>query len=114
MEYSLHWVGEGWIRVGHADFMLFVSISFALGGQRKRGFWWNMGLKFFPYVVKTPVIYKNKRSPANIRICYINQNRVMSERKKDLCRRKTQRQALDFRRVYFVESSNNNNYKRFM
>ena len=30
--------------VGHVDFMLFVSISFALGSQCERGFWWNMGL----------------------------------------------------------------------
>ena len=30
-------------RVGHVDF-LFVSISFALGSQRERTFWWNMGL----------------------------------------------------------------------
>ena len=29
--------GDG---VGHVDFMLFVSISFALGSQ-----WWNMGLR---------------------------------------------------------------------
>ena len=31
--------------VGHVDFMLFVSISFALGSQRERSFQWNMGLK---------------------------------------------------------------------
>ena len=31
-------------RVGHVHFMLFVSISFALGSQRKRSFQWNMGL----------------------------------------------------------------------
>ena len=30
-------------RVGHVHFMLFVSISFALGSQHKRGFQWNMG-----------------------------------------------------------------------
>ena len=30
-------------RVGHVHFMLFVSVSFALGSQRKRGFQWNMG-----------------------------------------------------------------------
>ena len=34
-------------RVGHVDFMLFVSISFALGSQCERGFWWNMGLMHF-------------------------------------------------------------------
>ena len=30
--------------VGHVYYMLFVSISFALGTQREPGFWWNMGL----------------------------------------------------------------------
>ena len=30
--------------VGHVHFMLIVSISFALGGQRKHIFQWNMGL----------------------------------------------------------------------
>ena len=39
-------------RIGHVDFMLFVSISFALGSQRKRGFQWNMGLTpHAPFVV---------------------------------------------------------------
>ena len=33
------------LRVGHVHFMLFVSISFALGSQCKRSFQWNMGLK---------------------------------------------------------------------
>ena len=33
-------VGAG---VGHVHFRLFGSISFAFGGQRKRGFQWNMG-----------------------------------------------------------------------
>ena len=28
--------------VSLVDFMLFASISFALGTQRKRNFWWNM------------------------------------------------------------------------
>ena len=32
------------LRIGHVHFMLFVSISFALGSQRKRSFQWNMGL----------------------------------------------------------------------
>ena len=32
-------------RVGHVDFMLFVSLSLALGSQRKHNFQWNMGLK---------------------------------------------------------------------
>ena len=30
-------------RLGHVDFILFVSISFTLGSQCGRG-WWNMGL----------------------------------------------------------------------
>ena len=34
-------VGAG---VEHVHFRLFVSISFAFGGQRKRSFQWNMGL----------------------------------------------------------------------
>ena len=34
-------------RVGHVHFMLFVSISFALGSQRERSFQWNMGFKVF-------------------------------------------------------------------
>ena len=29
-----------WHRVGHVNFMLFVSFSFAVGSQGKRGFWW--------------------------------------------------------------------------
>ena len=33
------------IRVSHVDFMLFVSILFALGTQRERFFSWNMGFK---------------------------------------------------------------------
>ena len=37
-------IGAG---TGHTHFMLFVSISFALGGQRKRGFQWNMGSRDF-------------------------------------------------------------------
>ena len=32
-------------RVGHVHFMLFMSISFASGTQRKLVFQWNMGLK---------------------------------------------------------------------
>ena len=31
--------------VGHVHFMLFMSISFALGSQLERSFRWNMGLK---------------------------------------------------------------------
>ena len=31
--------------VGHVDFMLFVSISFAFVTQHKSSFQWNMGLK---------------------------------------------------------------------
>ena len=37
-------VGAG---VGHVHFMLFMSISFASGTQRKPVFWWNMGLTVF-------------------------------------------------------------------
>ena len=36
------------VRVGHVHFMLCVSISFALGGQRKRSFQWDMGLSVIP------------------------------------------------------------------
>ena len=32
--------------IGHVHFMLFVSISFALGSQRERSFQWNMGFSF--------------------------------------------------------------------
>ena len=32
-----------WVHTGHVDFMLFVSFSFTLGCQQKRGFWWIMG-----------------------------------------------------------------------
>ena len=37
--------------VWHVHFMLFVSISFALGTQRERNFQWNMGFTvfFIPY-----------------------------------------------------------------
>ena len=31
--------------IGHVHFMLFVSISFALGSQRKRSFQWNMDFR---------------------------------------------------------------------
>ena len=31
--------------VGHVDFMLFVSLSLALGSQRERNFQWNMGFR---------------------------------------------------------------------
>ena len=34
-------------RVGHVHFVLFMSISFASGTQRKLVFQWNMGLKHF-------------------------------------------------------------------
>ena len=42
MEYIWRWVREDWIRVGHVHFILFMSITFALGNQHKR---WNMGLR---------------------------------------------------------------------
>ena len=32
-EYSSHWVFKGLVCVGHVDFMLFVSISFALAAN---------------------------------------------------------------------------------
>ena len=32
-------------RVGHVDFMLFVSLSLSLGSQREHNFQWNMGFK---------------------------------------------------------------------
>ena len=32
--------------VGHVDFMLFVSLSLALGSQRKHNFQWNMGFRY--------------------------------------------------------------------
>ena len=45
VEYGLHWVHEGLVCVRHVNFMLFVSLSFALGSQHERGFCWNiMGL----------------------------------------------------------------------
>ena len=34
-------------RVGHVDFMLFVSLSLALGSQREYNFQWNMGFTLF-------------------------------------------------------------------
>ena len=39
---GLSGVGAG---VGHVHFMLFMSISFALGTQRKLVFQWNMGFR---------------------------------------------------------------------
>ena len=44
-------------RVGHVDFMLFVSISFVLGSQRERNFWWNMGFRVpMPSINTNPLI----------------------------------------------------------
>ena len=37
-------VGAG---IGHVHFMLFMSISFASGTQRKPVFWWNMGFSVY-------------------------------------------------------------------
>ena len=45
MEYGLHWVRKGRVRIDDVGFMLFLSISFALGTQHKPSFRWNMGLK---------------------------------------------------------------------
>ena len=44
-EYSLRWVREGWVCVGHVYFMLFVSCFLALGTKREHIFWWNMGFQ---------------------------------------------------------------------
>ena len=45
-QWNIGGVGSFGIRacVGHVQFRLFVSISFAFGGQRKCSFQWNMGL----------------------------------------------------------------------
>ena len=45
VEYNLRWGFALGICVCHADFMLFVLMLFALGSQRKYGFWWNMGFR---------------------------------------------------------------------
>ena len=37
--------------VGHVHFILFVSISFAFGGQRKPSFQWNMGFSVAALVI---------------------------------------------------------------
>ena len=38
MEYRWHWIPNATFRVGHVHFMLFMSISFASGTQRKPSF----------------------------------------------------------------------------
>ena len=43
VKYNLCWAISHWHRIGHVDFMLFVSILMAFGSQRKHVFWWNMG-----------------------------------------------------------------------
>ena len=40
-------------RVGHVDFMLFVSLSLALGSQHQRNFQWNMGYSVCRYSKNT-------------------------------------------------------------
>ena len=45
-------VGAG---VGHVHFMLFMSISFASGTQRKPYFWWNMGLVCYKQTINMPI-----------------------------------------------------------
>ena len=45
VEYSTGRALLRWHRIGHVDFMLFVSITFVLGTQREPGFWWNMGFR---------------------------------------------------------------------
>ena len=46
-QWNIGWVGYQTqnLRVGHVHFMLFVSISFALGSQRKCTFQWNMSFR---------------------------------------------------------------------
>ena len=44
-------------RVGHVHFMLFMSISFASGTQRKPIFPWNMGLTPDPHPLSTSRYY---------------------------------------------------------
>ena len=67
-------VGAG---VGHVHFMLFMSISFASGTQRKLVFQWNMGLNMFTvlpslsaaqFFLSTPYIY----SPYTYFVLYLN------------------------------------------
>ena len=43
-EWNMSLVGSPHIgaHIGHVHFMLFASISFTLGSQHKRTFWWNM------------------------------------------------------------------------
>ena len=47
-QWNIGGVGPSGVEAGvvHVHFRLFVSISFAFGGQRKRSFQWNMGLTF--------------------------------------------------------------------
>ena len=59
VEYASRWVISHWHHVGHVDFMLFVSISFAFGSQHEPDFWLNSGLtniKISPCIVKIPRI----------------------------------------------------------
>ena len=72
--WNIGWVGSPGVaaHVGHVHFMLFVSISFALGSQRERSFQWNMGLTeqlfnserhsfsvYFNYQISLFVLYQN-------------------------------------------------------
>ena len=46
--------------VGPVLFMLFVSISFALGSQRKHSFHWNMGLRYLSHIMKIQDVFTFK------------------------------------------------------
>ena len=53
--------------VGHVHFMLFVSISFAFGGQRKHSFQWNMGLSLCSLLKKSGLDDFNLNFPFELR-----------------------------------------------
>ena len=56
--------------VGHLHFMLFVSISFALGSQHKRSFQWNMGCT--PWTLTQPLVtYPLGHIPPG-QVCHMN------------------------------------------
>ena len=76
--------------IGHVHFMLFASISFALGSQCKRGFQWNMGLTYILYIrvshifMSTPSFsaqYNTLKIPSITNKCFrkytINNNQFM-------------------------------------
>ena len=49
-QWNIGGVGSSGVGAGVGHFMLFMSISFASGTQRKPVFWWNMGFKVFLYI----------------------------------------------------------------